>query len=150
MVRLTVALTEEPKAEMPPFDQQGRLLCSYCGAVAHHHRSSEFLYNGRDYGPVWHCQPCAAWVGCHPGKDKPLGRLARADLRRSKQQAHQAFDRLWRDRSECGSRSAAYAWLATQLGIDRSTCHIGMMNVSMCRKVVEICQNEFADVEGVA
>lgn len=135
-------MTEESRAEPPPRDEHGQLLCSYCGGRAHFHQTSTHIY-GRDYGPVWHCPRCAAWVGCHPGRGKPLGRLAKADLRKAKQEAHKAFDRLWRSSRDRGARSKAYTWLAEQLGIDKSVCHIGMFNEAMCRRVIEACRGRF-------
>lgn len=95
---------------------------------------------------MWRCQPCGAWVGCHDGTTTPLGRLANAELRKAKQAAHAAFDRLWQAklrREGCTkkeARGAAYRWLADQMGLDRETCHIGMFDVDTCRRVVEICK----------
>ena len=85
----------------------------------------------------WRCVPCEAWVGCHPGTHKPLGRLADFDLRRAKQDAHAAFDPYWRKHFQ--HRSTGYSWLATQLGIASKDCHIGMFDVATCRKVVRLC-----------
>lgn len=118
------------------------VLCAYCqqpaqlvsGETIYPHRRD--LYARR----FWHCAPCGAWVGCHPGTTKPLGRLADAELRQAKQVAHAAFDPLWRNTSI--KRSHAYGWLATQLGIDRKRCHIGYFDVETCRRVVEICSKE--------
>ncbi len=47
------------------------------------------------------------------------------------------FDPLWRDKKM--KRKAAYTWLADQLGIHVNDCHIGMFDVDMCRRVVEVC-----------
>jgi hypothetical protein len=44
-------------------------------------------------------------------------------------------------------RGQAYGWLAEQLGIDKSDCHIGMFDVKTCERVKFIClakQNEIA------
>lgn len=124
----------------------GALLCPYCGEKAKLLENSAELYNGRDYGPAWACVPCGAWVGCHPGTRTPLGRLADKELRQAKIAAHAAFDRLWKAklRREGGrkklARGAGYKWLAAQLGIEREECHIGMMDVALCRRVVEVCR----------
>jgi hypothetical protein len=126
-------------------------LCTYCEEPAEFWPSSAALYNGRDYGPVWVCEACQAWVGCHPGGKLPLGILADKELRQAKMAAHAAFDRLWRAKARkegCShnrARGAAYAWLAQQLGIDPLYCHIGMMNVERCRKVVELCEPYHAE-----
>lgn len=82
------------------------------------------------------CRLCDAYVGCHPGTIRPLGRLANAELRHAKIEAHKAFDPLILAHT---SRSAAYRWLAKQLGINKHDCHIGMFDVETCRRVMEIC-----------
>ncbi len=124
-----------------------KLTCAYCGKTAKLSMSSAHRYHGRDYGPIWECDPCEAWVGCHPGTTKPLGRLANKELRLAKIAAHDAFDGLWRRKvqkekcSKSHARSKGYAWLAAQLGISPQQCHIGMFDVAMCRRVVEVCRN---------
>lgn len=112
------------------------LKCPYCsneaefvtGAIIYPHRSD--LHAKK----FWACMPCAAWVGCHPGTENPLGRLAKAELRKLKSAAHACFDPLWR--SGKMSRKAAYASLAAFLGIPSNECHIGMFDEAMCRRVI--------------
>ena len=121
------------------------LKCPYCnakadlvtGEVIYPHRPDlfkKFFYN---------CAPCGAYVGCHPTGDgkSPLGRLANAELRRAKSDAHAAFDPLWREGSM--SRHQAYKWLAQQMGIDKSEAHIGMFDVAQCKRVVQISAKAF-------
>ena len=123
------------------------ILCDYCqqparlvgGETLYPHRRD--LYARKFY----HCAPCSAWVGCHPGTTKPLGRLADRELRTAKQEAHAAFDPFWRKSGM--KRNHAYGWLAKQLGIKREQCHIGMMDVETCRRVVVIC-NAAAKLQG--
>lgn len=123
------------------------LTCPYCGSTAKLVDSAA-IYRGRSYGPAWVCAnypKCDAYVGCHPNSEKPLGRLADAELRHAKMAAHKAFDRLWKikmKRDGTGkkkARGAGYRWLADQLGIDGDDCHIGMFDVAMCRRVVGAC-----------
>lgn len=126
--------------------------CDYCKNPAELWRwGHEHYPYGRNYGRVWGCKPCAAWVGCHPKgngmhpESTPLGRLANAELRMLKQQAHAAFDRLWQAKWKQGTkkftaRRAGYAWLAQQLGISVDDCHIGMFDDAQCRSVIEICR----------
>lgn len=121
--------------------------CDYCGqdaalvpgTVIYPHRPD--LKHRR----FWHCAPCDAHVGTHRNSDgKPLGRLANAELRRAKIAAHAAFDPLWRAKvlrdgcSKSKARGAGYRWLAKQLGIDPKDCHIGMFDVEMCERVVDV------------
>ena len=84
------------------------------------------------------CLVCDAYVGCHLGSDKPLGRLANQDLRNAKVLAHEFFDRLWRNGKM--KRSSAYAWLAKKMKISRNKCHIGMFNVEQCNEAVKHCK----------
>lgn len=125
-----------------------RVSCDYCAHSALLCRWGTAHYPYRvDYGPVWICPPCRAWVGCHrnSARHAPLGRLANAELRVIRASAHRWFDALWqakmvRDRcSQSHARRAGYTWLADQLGIAFEDCHIGYFDVPMCWRVVEIC-----------
>lgn len=122
------------------------LICPYCGSKALL-RDSAMIYRGYSYGWVWLCPKwpgCDSYVGCHKGTNKPLGRMANKELRDAKSEAHKAFDVIWRrvasgSGNEKFARVRAYAWLAEQLQILRKECHIGMMDVDTCRRVVDIC-----------
>jgi len=134
----------------PKTSSKASIICSYCGNYAKFVADGGRLYQSRtNYGPVWVCEPCTAWVGCHPGTTWPLGRLANAKLRRLKIEAHKEFDPLWSAkmrRTKCSkseARSAAYAWLAKQLGISGPECHIGLFDESQCERVIEICRNAY-------
>ena len=123
------------------------VICPYCGMNAELVDSSE-VYT-RSYGLIWLCRPCDAYVGTHRNSTDhvPLGRLANAELRRWRVNAHSAFDPLWlakmrRDGCSKGqARKAGYQWLAEQLGVPMSECHIGMFDVDMCKRVVQICSD---------
>ena len=124
-----------------------QVTCPYCHSAAK-------LVDGRAIYPhrpdlsskkFWQCKPCGAYVGCHaPGSGqgdgtKPLGRLANAELRNAKKDAHYAFDRLWLDApNRRRARGAAYAWLAEAMGLTADECHIGEMDVQQCRRVVQL------------
>jgi hypothetical protein len=105
------------------------VLCAYCHNPAELLPDSTPLY-GKDYGPVWRCELCKAWVGVHKGTTRPLGRLANAELRVLKQRAHAAFDPIWK--SGLMNRGDAYAWLSDQLGIELKDTHVGMMDEQQC------------------
>ncbi|ARK86093.1 zinc-finger-containing protein [Burkholderia pseudomallei] len=121
--------------------------CRYCEQPAKLVRLGDSGYPyQRDYGPIWICAPCQAWVGCHPGTTKPLGGLANAELREWKMKAHAAFDPLWQAKtrrdgcSKSHARKAGYRWLSQQLGIPFKLTHIGYMSVQECKRVVEVCE----------
>lgn len=126
--------------------------CDYCqapaelvmGNVIYPHRHD--LYKKK----FWRCKPCGAHVGCHPpgvftgGRDdKPLGRLANAELRKLKSAAHDAFDPLWKVPDRGGfyppmHRSEAYSWLAGSLGLPVEKTHIGMFDEDTCKRVIDL------------
>lgn len=123
-----------------------KVICPYCDNEA-------LLVSGRSIYPhrpdlfnryFYECEPCGAYVGCHRANKKhgvgtvPLGRLANAELRRAKCEAHKAFDLLWREGSM--RRGAAYTGLANALGIPQKECHIGMFDVAQCEQVIKICK----------
>ena len=125
------------------------ILCPYCEGQAEFTSSKE-VYNGRNYGMIYLCRPCWAYVGVHKGTTEPLGRLANAELREWKIKAHGAFDTIWKERFITKSavdpkykkgmaRGGRYKKLAELMVISRNDCHIGMFDVEQCRQVVEIC-----------
>lgn len=126
-----------------------KVRCPYCGDNAVLQSSTAVYGNGRDFGDLYVCANyprCDAYVGVHKGTDKPLGRLANAELREWKKRAHAAFDGLWRRKMSvhgCAKKKArgkGYRWLSEQMGIDEKRCHIGMFDVEQCQQVVEICK----------
>lgn len=124
---------------------RGRVMvtCPYCGNPARFQSGSIIYPHRADLAGkhFWACPPCDAYVGCHDGTDKPLGRLADRELRRAKMAAHAAFDPLWRGQSG-KVRKAAYRWLAERLGIHPADCHIGMFNVAQCWRVVDVVESQ--------
>jgi hypothetical protein len=123
--------------------------CPYCGDPAVLTSSTE-VYQGRDFGLIWLCRPCQAWVGVHRNSPKaaPLGRLANLSLRRAKMKAHAAFDPLWKADKAFGSRRQAYEWLSDAMGLPYSQTHIGMFDESQCAVVVEVCHARARGLDG--
>lgn len=62
-------------------------------------------------------------------------------LARARIAAHAAFDPLWKTGHV--SRGRAYEWLARQLGIPITACHMVLMDVAMCQRVVAICSDNW-------
>ena len=112
--------------------------CDYCGRKAEY-VDSKIIY-GKSHGMIYLCRNCMAYVGVHKGTDKPLGRLANAQLRYWKQQAHAAFDPLWKYGRFKHRRRAAYVWLADQMHTPIDKTHIGMFDVGQCKQVIRICK----------
>jgi hypothetical protein len=112
--------------------------CS-CGATPELVDSSEIY--GKSYGPMYLCRLCRSYVGTHPNTGhkmslKPLGRLADAELRSCKKEAHFYFDKIWKEKYK--SREGAYNWLSNMLNVKKPFTHIGMFNVELCKKTAEI------------
>lgn len=80
----------------------------------------------------WRCEPCGAYVGCHPGGTQPMGRLANEELRKARQRVHKALDPLWKSGSM--TRSEAYKMLAVRLSIAKQNCHVGMFDLATCAR----------------
>ena len=100
-----------------------KVYCDYCGRQAEY-VDSKVVY-GKSYGMMYLCRNCMAYVGVHKGTDKPLGRLANAELRYWKKRAHAVFDPLWQRGRFRGHRNAAYGWLAQKMGLPVEKTHIG-------------------------
>lgn len=112
--------------------------CHYCG------RDAALVY-GRVIYPrhpelaeklFWQCDKCDAYVGCHAGTHRPLGKLANAELRAARIKAHAAFDPYWK--AQGMTRRKGYQWLADQLGVSHRGCHISMFGLTKCLRVVEV------------
>lgn len=116
------------------------IYCDYCGRKTEYVDSTEVY--GISYGMIYLCRPCDAYVGTHKGSDKPLGRLANAELRLWKRKAHAAFDPIWQAGRFCNRRNLAYAWLSEMMGLPRESTHIGMFNIQQCQQVVRIMLKE--------
>jgi zinc-finger-containing domain len=118
-------------------------ICPYCQSPAEQCTGADVYDNPAHAQKIlWRCRPCKAWVGCHPGTDVPLGRLANETLRKAKRRAHEAFDALWKPgtKQRCQTRDRAYYWLSQRLRIKRAECHIGMFDVDTCNRVVAACK----------
>ncbi len=109
--------------------------CPYCGAPSKLVDDTHIYV--RSYGTKCYiCEPCGAWVGCHKGTNKALGRLANKELRELKHQAHEAFDPIWKNGYL--PRKAAYEILSIAFNLPVEHTHIGMFDEDMCRKVISL------------
>jgi len=68
---------------------------------------------------------------------KALKAAPGSPLARARVAAHDAFDPLWK--SGTLSRRSAYDWLAIQLHLPVSACHMVLFDVAMCQRVVAVC-----------
>lgn len=119
-------------------------ICPYCGLESKLIDSQD-LY-GTDYGMMWMCKPCDAYVGCHKYTEVALGRLANKGLREFKKKAHECFDKIWR--SKIMKRTEAYMWLSEQIGTPPEYTHMGMFGEDTCKLVIAIC-NKVLETETI-
>lgn len=113
-------------------------VCPYCNQKTELIDSSE-IYHGISYGFMYICKSCKAYVGCYKNSQRSLGRLANEELRLAKHTAHQHFDRIWKSKEMSGwYQKKAYRWLSEQLDTPLEYTHIGMFEIDMCEKVVEL------------
>lgn len=130
--------------------------CGYCNKPAKFHRDSRHIYGGRDFGPVWDCRPCDAYVGCHPDLS-PKGTLANAARRQMRRLAHEAFDPLWTDwqlaypdlarnsgKIRQVMRVRAYEWLAHHMELPFEQTHIAMFDEAQCTQVINLVREHNA------
>lgn len=143
-------LTEEDHASYK-YALLNMKLCSNCNSQTKYYEDSSFIYNGVNYGPVYHCNctPGGIYVRCKKERPTvPLGYPANRQLRKLRKEAHDVFDPVWQQyRYTYGKhttqdifRTACYQALALELDIkDKRQCHIGWFNESQCRKVKQFC-----------
>ncbi|WP_371432908.1 zinc-finger-containing protein [Novosphingobium sp.] len=111
--------------------------CLECGGQGRLVSGKEIYPHRRDlYEKRFYLCACGAYCGCHPNSVVPLGHPCGPETRRARHAAHAAFDPIWR--SGRMTRASAYKWLAGELGIDPSVCHIGMMTADRAWRVVEV------------
>ncbi|MBD2386012.1 zinc-finger-containing protein [Cylindrospermum sp. FACHB-282] len=121
---------------------QGKI-CPYCNQKSELVHSSIIYGAGTNYGMIYLCKSCDAYVGCHKGTEKALGSLANRELRALRNKCHALFDVKWKggDRiSRQIARNSAYQWLSKQLEISREVTHIAMFDEQQCKHVIELLQ----------
>lgn len=126
--------------------------CEYCGNQAQLVKGAKIYPHRPDlyHKDFYYCdnghEP--AYVGCHRGTIKPLGRLADKELRSAKSRAHAEFDPMWRDKpSYFKSRGKAYNWLANKMKKPSHETHIGMFNIEECEQVIKHCNDLFNEID---
>jgi hypothetical protein len=111
--------------------------CTYCGVPAKKVTGGVIYPHRPDLFEkvFFHCQECKAYVGAHKS-GRPLGTLAKENLRKLRSFTHSILDPLWQSGEM--SRNEVYQNLAKDMGIPQSKCHIGQFNESQCNTVVKI------------
>jgi len=86
---------------------------------------------------------CLGSHGAHPD-GKPVGVPARASVRRARSNAHETFDRLWKGGRM--TRSQAYAWMESELGLEPGSGHVSMFDAAACRRLEDACVRSFPEL----
>lgn len=106
--------------------------CPYCIGIPQL-KSSVEIY-GKDYGLIWICPLCRAFVGCHKNTNIPKGFLANKEYRELRKQAHALFDPIWK-KGEM-SRNKAYKRMAEILSIETKDAHISQISIQQLQKLI--------------
>lgn len=121
-------------------------ICPYCKSTTEVVSETDVYgkeYKGRAMIRCRNFQICDSYVGTHDD-GTTLGRLANKQLRRAKIDAHNCFDRIWKDKLM--GRDEAYEELSDFLVIPDEFTHIGMFNITTCKKVVEWSNKVYNDL----
>ncbi len=112
---------------------KGPILCPYCNVEANY-VDSKIIY-GISFGFFYLCSnfpTCDARTTAR-GEGRPIGTLAREELRNLRKACHAKFDPLWQ--SGFFSRSDAYAFLQKIMSlINASAAHIGQFDEQRCKR----------------
>lgn len=136
---------QQSQPKKPKQPKLHKVDCQYCGREARLVHSSVVYGRNADYGMVWYCRPCKAWVGCQKNNENnaPLGRLANAALRNAKVQVHLIFDPLWDgENTRFKTRTDAYTWLSQQMQLHKKQTHVGWFNIDKCDRAIRVCNEE--------
>lgn len=129
-----------PSAVKPTVAQG--ILCLSCGNPVLFCVDNSFVY-GKTYGNgmIYICSRypnCDSYVGAHKN-GRPLGVPANKEVRKSRMEAHAAFDVLWLRESPIRrflDRTSAYLYLSYYMGRAKEITHIGMFTSKDCDVVI--------------
>lgn len=96
------------------------------------------LQNGK-FGTYYSCND---WPACDLTRNSK-GSWSDKRTRDARFMAHLSFDVLWKEGAL--TRSEAYAWLSREMGISPKKCHIALMNVNQCRRVIKLSNERNKD-----
>lgn len=98
------------------------------------------------YGVFYGCSrypDCKGSHGAHPD-GKPMGTPATASVRAARIKAHDAFDRLWKPMQSRMTRTDAYLWMQSALGLSSKEAHIAFFNQAQCEVLIAKIEAHFA------
>jgi hypothetical protein len=80
------------------------------------------------------------YVGTYSDNITSLGRVADKELRRLKNEGHNTFDPLWKEKTYFKNQGEAYKWLSKKMNLPLEHTHFGMFTVEQCKKAIEYCK----------
>ena len=80
------------------------------------------------------------YVGTYADNITSLGRLANASLRKLKNEGHNIFDPLWKEKNIFNSQKQAYDWLSEKMELPLAYTHFGMFTEEQCQKAITFCK----------
>jgi hypothetical protein len=81
------------------------------------------------------------YVGTYSDNITSLGRVADIELRKLKNEGHNTFDPLWKEKTHFKSQTKAYKWLSEKMNLPLEHTHFGMFTVEQCILAIEYCKN---------
>ena len=83
----------------------------------------------------YYCGRCGSYVGCHNNTKRPLGTMAKKNLRRKRINAHNAIDIVWKTGKM--TRTDVYKLLKNYF---EKEIHIGESNIKECEKIINFAE----------
>lgn len=127
-----IRTAEELARDFP--NQRRDLTCPDCG--------DRLVLKDGKYGIFYGCvkwdeTQCKGAHNCHKGTAEPLGIPGNQEVRHLRKQAHEAFDRLWKDQNlRSMTRDQAYRWMQTNLRLSEKDAHIASLDKAGCEKLI--------------
>lgn len=121
--------------------QRRDLVCPECGKKLILKDGKFGIFYGCE---TWHETGCKGAHNCHKDTAEPHGRPADQATRDKRKEAHAIFDKLWAGGGM--RRDSAYGWMRTQLGLSEEEGHIGMMDIPMCDRLIQLVRRQLGDV----
>lgn len=121
--------------------------CPECGRRMVLRVTRKFTYKDGSPRKFYGCPGWPACKGTHGcDKDgKPYGKPGDEKTKRARMDAHEVFDRLWKDKHM--SRDDAYEWMQAVMNMTESEAHIGNFDVSQCARLRELAEEKLIELE---
>jgi hypothetical protein len=115
--------------------------CHYCGGKTIKVTGKDIYPHRPDlFGRIFYqCKPCDAHVGSHRETGKPLGLVAKQELRTLRQKVHKLFDPIWQKGPV--KRTVAYKMLAKSMNMKTKNCHISWFNEDECQRAIKVLES---------